>query len=142
MQDNDLITALAKEGLWASQIGYKFNLTALQVLAICTAAGVDVKSRAAVRNKQLAQVRQLLLAGGYTTAMIQAKTGCTKAMVLDMRKQLSLKAPASKTQADAQLRLAETRRLVAGGMLRTEACRMTGLSIITFNKYNKKAAGV
>jgi len=142
MQDNDLITALAKEGLWASQIGYKFNLTALQVLAICTAAGVEVRSRAAVRNRQLSQVRELLTAGSYSTAMICDKTGCTKQMVFAIRKELSMAAPVSKTQAAAQARLAETRRLVAAGMLKTEACAMTGLSLATYYKYQRDVLSV
>ncbi len=129
-EDKKLILELAKAGLSATEIAHKFDVTRLDVLAVC------VSERQPVRhywkgNSNIEKSVELLLRRGYSSYDIKRLIGIDRAIVRVVRAKLNFiglpqsyidRIKANKAKAAA------VDHLSANGMTKKEACKQIGIS--------------
>lgn len=138
--DERLICELANAGLMAYQIAVKFDSTAKRVKMVCERHGVDVISKDNQKNKRTKQILALLQ-NGYTTQQILNKVDCDRELIAQVRYRNGFSKSLSKAQERAGKAAKEAIVLVREGMTVREACKMVGISHMTYGKYKKAANG-
>lgn len=138
MTDNDLIAALAREGLYASVIGAKFRLRAAEVVKICKAMQVEVKSKENQFHRKTARIKLLLQSGNYTQKQICELVDCEPVNVRQVRHQLGMVQDYPHRE-EIRKKYRKKAHLAAGlvraGMTVKEACSANRISTATYHRY-------
>jgi len=139
MSENELIAALAREGMFAYYIGQKFGISAKRVIHICDQLGVQVQNKHWQTMTRKAQIETMLKKGGYTVRQICDTVNCDPVNVRQVRHQLGMKQPTPCRRHitdESRKKAARAAGLVRAGMTVKDACRANKISTATYHKYN------
>lgn len=134
--DHKLICELAKEGLMAYAIGYKFGISAEHVGIICRKHGVELVNRSNQTNKRTKQI-VALVKDGYTSQQIMNILDCDQNLINQARKRHGLSVSKSVITEQTIIKCKEARKLVSGGMQVNVACKQVGVSESSYLKYKE-----
>jgi hypothetical protein len=142
MSENELIAALAREGMFAYYIGQKFGLSAKRVIHICDQLGVQVQNKHWQTMTRKAQIETMLRKGGHTVRQICDTVNCDPVNVRQVRHQLGMKQPTpcrKHITDESRKKATRAAELVRAGMTVKDACRANRISPNTYHKYQKLA---